>query len=179
MNYTLETFYHSKEWAKFRELVIAEKLAKYGELIDEETGKTILNKGDAILHHKTFLTAQNVNDPSVSLNPQNIELVSFATHQLIHNKFGCRGRKVYITRKKKEEIKKESLEEFDLQIDFETLKNALGGKEGTKSNTWAIYYALIDQVNTRLGKWTKALIFARGTVGDFERLKKKLGAEEF
>lgn len=178
MNYTLESFYHSKEWGKFRELIIAEKLAKYGELIDEETGDVILNKGDAVLHHKIFLTSQNVNDPSVSLNPQNIELVSFATHQLIHNKFGCRGREVHITRKKKEEIKEKSLKAYDLQIDFETLKKALGGQENSTSNTWAIYYALIDQVYTRLGKWTKALIFAKGTKGEFERLKKKLGAEE-
>lgn len=175
MNYTLETFYHSKEWLKFRELYLANKLAEEGELKDEETGEVILEKGKAILHHKNPLTFQNVNDPNISLNPNNIELVSFDSHQKIHNKFGCLGRVVYITQKKAEEVK---LKSFDLVVDFETLKKTLGGRENTTANAWATYYNLIDQIKTRLGKWTRALVFCKAGKVEFERLKKNLGAEE-
>ena len=43
---------------------------------------------EVIAHYKTPLTMQNVNDYSVSLNPENIMLVTHKAHNEIHSRFG-------------------------------------------------------------------------------------------
>ena len=54
--YTLDTFYRSDEWRRFRDIVIAERLTPDGLTIDEVTGKPILRAYDIILHHcNTFV----------------------------------------------------------------------------------------------------------------------------
>ena len=97
---SLAAFYNSSEWRKFRQVVTAERINKEdGVLYDEYSGKPILKDYEIILHHKTELTMQNVNDLSVSLNPENIMIVSPRSHNEIHSRFGCRiqpyQRKVY------------------------------------------------------------------------------------
>ena len=78
--WTLDNFYQSREWAAFREVVIHERTKEDGLIYDEITGLPILRRYDIILHHVKELTDENVNDVTVSLNPENIQVVSHRTH---------------------------------------------------------------------------------------------------
>ena len=93
----LPQFYNSDEWRKFRKQLIHERTNKAdGILYDEFDGKPLLQSYDIVLHHKKPLTMQNVNDYSVSLNPENIMIVSQRSHNEIHGRFGyTTQRKVY------------------------------------------------------------------------------------
>ena len=83
MRYTLDTFYSSKEWRRFRDVVINDRISDDGFIYDEVTNKPILKAYDIILHHTTFLTNENVNDHNISLNPDLIQIVSHKTHNYI------------------------------------------------------------------------------------------------
>ena len=74
-------FYSSKMWQDCRnayakskknlcELCLAEGRLAYGEIV----------------HHKKHLTPQNINDPSVTLSWDNLELVCRDCHAKIHGK---------------------------------------------------------------------------------------------
>ncbi|MGN0768453.1 MAG: hypothetical protein ACI4M8_03755, partial [Christensenellales bacterium] len=65
---TLSDFYRSKEWADFRQVIIAERTRADGFVYDEVTGKPIVKAYDLILHHKIELTLENVNDCNITLN---------------------------------------------------------------------------------------------------------------
>lgn len=71
-------FYHSKAWRKCRDAYFR---YKYG--LCERCGGP-----GKIVHHKKYLTPVNVNDPDVSLNWDNLELLC----QDCHNKEHHRGR---------------------------------------------------------------------------------------
>ena len=172
MAYSLATFYQSQIWQKFRDTFIADKLQAEGELIDEETGKPILKKSLAILHHKIHLTEDNVNDFNISLNPENIELVSLETHNKIHNKFNCsNARKIYISKNADSKI------QCDLRVDFDSINKVLGGSPLTWQNAWKLYYSLIDDIYYNYGKWKTALVVCRKDI-EYKKLKEKLQAEE-
>ena len=94
--FTLETFYKSKEWETFRQVIIAERTRPDGYVYDEETGKPIIKPYDLILHHKEPLTEDNVNDATIAFNPDNIEVVSHRTHNRIHDRLGMARRQVFL-----------------------------------------------------------------------------------
>ena len=185
---TLQDFYRSKEWEDFRQVVIAKRLEKDGEVIDEYTGKPILKKYDIILHHKQPLTLDNVNDYNISLNENNIMVVSQNSHNKIHNRFGSYTRHIYLVygsplSGKSSYVKSVATKE-DLVIDIERIREAItGGKPYERSNrlndnVFAIRNALYDQVKYKIGKWCHCYII--GTFpyqGERERLAKELGAE--
>ena len=170
-SFNLFSFYHSKTWQKFRQQFIADRLARDGELKDDYTGVPILKERDAILHHKVFLTEENVNDFNISLNPDNIALVSQETHNRIHDKFNCNSRKIYIT------TSREKKGYYDLIVSWQSLFNAIGGNEKAILNTYQIYNLLIDNLKTNYGKWNSALVIAKDEA-DLKRLKRVLQAEE-
>ena len=79
---SLSQFYTSQDWRKFRAQVIADSMQKNnGSVIDELTGEVIVKSYDIVLHHKIPLTMQNVNDFSISLNRDNIMIVSQKSHR--------------------------------------------------------------------------------------------------
>ena len=86
--FTLQSFYKSKEWEKFREQIILERTQRDGELICERCGQPILKRYDCIVHHKQELTEENVNDFLVSLNPENVEILHHRCHNIEHERFG-------------------------------------------------------------------------------------------
>ena len=94
---TLSQFYNSTEWREFRKRIIAERVNPAdGVLYCQHSGKALINNYDIVLHHITPLTPANVNDYAVSLNPENILIVSQAAHNAIHSRFGyTTQRKVY------------------------------------------------------------------------------------
>lgn len=187
---TLSEFYTSKEWRGLREQLIHERTNKAdGILYDEHSGKPLIKSYDIIAHHKQELTLQNVNDYSVSLNPENIMLVSHKSHNEIHARFGyTQGRKVYYiygapcSGKSRwvENVKGNS----DLVVDIDLVWQAITGgqkyfkPDALKANAFDLYNNLLDMVKTRQGKWARAYIIQGGAhKGQRERLIKELGAE--
>ena len=72
-------FYRSKAWRNGREVVIArshglcERCLRKGELTPGH-----------IVHHKIALTPENIDDPTVSLDPSLLEYVCKECHEEIH-----------------------------------------------------------------------------------------------
>lgn len=190
---SLAAFYNSSEWRKFRQVVIAERVNKEdGVLYDEYSGKPILKDYEIILHHKTELTMQNVNDLSVSLNPENIMIVSPRSHNEIHNRFGGRikpyQRKVYYVWgapcSGKTTFVRENMQEGDLVLDIDRLWSALSGQpeyikpNAIKAAVFMARDAVIDSIKTRAGNWQQAFVIEGGALlGDRMRRIETLGAE--
>ena len=78
---TVKDFYHSIQWTNTREAY----RKKVGGLCERCLKKGIISAGEEV-HHKTRLTAENVSDPDVSMNFDNLELLCFACHHDEHRK---------------------------------------------------------------------------------------------
>lgn len=185
----LSTFYRSNEWRSFREVVINERTKEDGFIYDEVTNKPILNPYDIILHHKIELTEENVNDRMISLNPDNIMVVSHKTHNKIHNKLGYSMRQVYLVYGSplsgKTSWVNENASEGDLIIDMDSIWQCVSGCKRyvkpprLKSIVFKVRDMLIESVKYRYGKWNAAYIIGTyGYAAERERLIKDLSARE-
>lgn len=77
-------FYKSKQWQKCRASYILKRQGIDGgmcETCHQEPGK--------IVHHKIWLSPENINDPNISLNHENLKYEC----QTCHNKEGCQKKK--------------------------------------------------------------------------------------
>lgn len=75
-------FYNSKAWIKCRE---SYKQSKFG--LCERCGMP----GEEV-HHKTYLTPNNINDANTTLNWSNLELLCMSCHTKEHmSKYGALG----------------------------------------------------------------------------------------
>ena len=166
---SLAQFYNSQEWRQLRQMLIAERTNKDdGILYCQHSGKSLLNSYDIVAHHIKPLTIQNVNDFSISLNPENILLVSQQAHNEIHARFGyCAQRKVYIVHgapcSGKTSFVNSIKGNSDLIIDIDSLWEAVTGKRyykpnALKANVFAMRDALLETVKTRAGKWERCFI---------------------
>ena len=187
---TLSEFYISKEWRGFRKQLIHERTNKAdGILYDEYSGEPLLKSYDIIAHHKQELTLQNVNDYAISLNPENIMLVSHRSHNEIHSRFGYeQGRKVYFVYGAPCSGKSTWVQQIkgnsDIVADIDLIWQAITGgskyqkPDALKANAFQLYNAVLDMVKTRQGKWARAYVIAGGAhKGQRERTIKELGAE--
>lgn len=186
---TLFEFYRSKEWERFRQIVIAERIGDDGYIRDEVTGEPILNKYDLILHHKIELTEENVNDFCISLNPDNIMIVSHRTHNLIHEKLLNSRREVFLVYgaplSGKAEWVKDNANEGDLIVDIDSIWQCVSGCERyvkpnrLRSIVFRTRDTLIDAVKYRYGKWRNAYVIGGyPLLSERERLCKELSARE-
>lgn len=186
---TLTAFYTSKEWADFRQYLIAARTAADGFVYDEITGKPIVKAYDIILHHKIELTLENVNDANITLNPDNIQIVSFRTHNEIHNRFGSWTRHIYLVYgcplSGKTTYVKERAGIHDLIIDVDKIyacisNNPMYIKSGRLYDCKeAVFETLLDCVKRRRGKWVNAFIIGGYPFkGERERLVAEYGIEE-
>ena len=73
-------FYNSKEWKKCRE---AYKQSVNG-LCERCLAKGLYVVGDEV-HHKIYLTPENINDPYITLSFENLELLCSSCHSIEHN----------------------------------------------------------------------------------------------
>jgi hypothetical protein len=191
MNFNnLAQFYTSAEWRNCRDVIIASRTKDDGYIYDEFTGRPIVKNYDIVLHHKKPLTIQNVNDASISLNPENIMVVSQKSHNEIHARFGyttqrkvyyvygapCSGKTTFVN-----DIKGNS----DLVVDMDNIWQCVtGGKRyekpnALKTNVFAIRDLLYDQIRTRAGKWERAFVIDGGALkGVRTRQIEVLQAEE-
>ena len=81
------SLYKSKAWQDCR----AAYLKQAGGLCERCLARGLYVPG-VIVHHRVHLTADNVNDPSVSLNPANLELLCRDCHALEHSRIKRRYR---------------------------------------------------------------------------------------
>ena len=186
---SLFEFYRSKEWEKFRQVVIGERMRPDGFVYDEVTGKPIVKAYDIILHHIEELTEENVNDYNISLNPSNIQLVSHKTHNIIHNKLGHMGREVYLVYGApfagKREWVADNMVEGDLVVDIDDIWQCVSGcaryikPNRLKAVVFKTRDLLIDSIKYRAGKWHSAYIVGGYALqSERERICKELGARE-
>lgn len=85
-----EWFYRSEQWKKTRRAY----LTSVGGLCEEclKEGRITPAK---IVHHKIFLTPENIHDPDVALNWNNLEAVCKPCHEQIHEYCGKKNDKRY------------------------------------------------------------------------------------
>lgn len=185
----LSDFYVSKEWRDMRMQLIVERTHEDGLVYCEYSGKPIYKAWEIIAHHKIPLTMANVNDYSISLNPDNIQLVSHRSHNEIHARFGfmpqkkvyyvygapCSGKSTFV---------RENKGNSDLIVDVDLLWQAITGgglyekPDALKAPVFALRDSLLDIVKTRAGKWERAYVIEGGArKGDRERRINALGAE--
>lgn len=185
----LKQFYTSKEWIEFRKKVIYERLNEYGETIDEVTGKPIYKDYDIILHHKIELTLENVNDVSISLNPDNIMIVSFKTHNEIHSRFGFNKKKVILVHGSpcsgKTTFVNNAMTKDDIKMDLDDIWQMISinpryiKPNRLKEPVFALREALLDVIKTRNGQWINAyVIVTMPSVMQRKRLIDRLGVDE-
>ena len=72
--------YNSYAWQRCR----ASYIASVGGLCERCLARGLIVAGEHV-HHKVHLTAENVNDPDVALNPANLELLCAACHTREHS----------------------------------------------------------------------------------------------
>lgn len=74
-----EPFYHGRAWRHTR----AAYINSVGGMCERCLAKGIIKPG-YIVHHKQYITEDNIDDPNVTLNWDNLEYLCFACHQAEH-----------------------------------------------------------------------------------------------
>lgn len=185
--FDLFNFYRSKEWCLLIQHIRHDRLNGEGLTVCEYCGKPIIKEYDCIAHHKIYLTEDNVNDYSISLNPDNIMLVHHKCHNIIHDKLSYRGRKVYMVygapMAGKETYVNGVKGDGDLIVNIDSIWQCVSGGDGKpnrlKSIVFGIRDYMLDSIKYRRGKWNNAYIIGGyPLISERERLCKELGAEE-
>lgn len=187
--FTLSTFYRSNEWEGLLKQLRIERLNDDGEILCEYCGKPITKAYDMIGHHKVELTEANVNDFSISLNPDNIAFVHHRCHNYIHNKLGYAVREVYLVYgaplSGKTTWVSDNMNAGDLVIDMDNIWQCISGcnryvkPNRLKAVAFKVRDSLLDTVKYRYGKWNNAYIIGGYPMrSERERLCKELGARE-
>jgi predicted kinase len=69
-------FYNSKAWKRVREYIFARDMGLC----------QVCGAGGAEVHHKTYLTKENIHDPKITLNPDNLILLCKDCHSEQHER---------------------------------------------------------------------------------------------
>lgn len=80
-------FYKSKAWERARSVAVE----RAHGLCEQCLRRGIVRPG-CIVHHKVPLTPENVGDPAISLNPDNLEYVCRDCHAAEHTELGTYGK---------------------------------------------------------------------------------------
>lgn len=186
--YNLDNFYQSGEWADLLRIIKNERTNKDGFIICEHCGKPIVLKYDCIGHHKEELTDANVNDVTISLNPDNIALVHHKCHNEIHSRFGHEYKKIYIVYgapcSGKSTYVQSVAGKDDIIMDIDSIWECITNNpryikpNRLKGNVLAIRDFILDQIVTHTGKWRNAYIIGGYPyISDRERLQRLYSAE--
>lgn len=186
---TTQEFYKSNQWKDCVKLIREQRLNERGFNTCEYCGGDIGKAYDCIGHHIKVLTIENINNPEITLNPDNIQLVHHGCHNRIHNRFGLyKPQRVYIVHGSplsgKTTFVKNAKGDRDLVVDLDriwsalTLEDLYVKNEYLKTNIFEVRNNLIDQIATRRGKWETAYVIGSYPKrGERERLAERLGAE--
>ena len=185
----LDTFYQSNEWVSLMRIIRQERLDADGQNVCEYCGKPIVKKYDCIGHHKTHLTEDNVNDVTISLNPDNVALVHARCHNKIHEKLGYSRKEIFLVygppmAGKSSYVKSTALA-GDLIIDMDSIWECISGqprytKPGKlKAVAFGVRDYLMDCMRVRNGKWQNGYIIGSfPLISERERIVKQYGARE-
>lgn len=187
--FTLDSFYKSKEWEQLRAMLMLERVNEQGQIVCEHCGGVITRKYDCIGHHKIELTDDNVNDYEISLNPDNIMLIHFKCHNMIHQRFEGFKQKVYLVYGSpcsgKTTWVHSVANDDDLILDIDSLWECICVSDKyhkparLKNNVFGLRDCLLDQIRTRTGLWRNAYVIGSYPLSsDRDRLCNLLGAEQ-
>lgn len=193
--WTQESFYKSKEWERFRRIIIEENTNEDGFILCAKCGKPILKKYDLIVHHKQELDDLNVNDVNVSLNPDNVECICFKCHNIEHERFvgghaatykpvhkqvyivygsPCAGKSTWVH---------DNATKDDLIVDMDSIWQMISindryhKPDALRSVAFEMRDKMYDIIKYRSGKWHNAFVIIGGALkGDRERLKQRINA---
>lgn len=189
MRYTLDNFYKSREWERLRARLMLERVDEHGQLICAHCGRPIIKAYDCIAHHKIKLTDDNVNDVTVSLNPENVELIHFKCHNREHQRYDgflqrvyliygppCSGKTTWI---------KDVANHDDLILDIDSIWESICISDKyhkpnrLKANVFGVRDCILDQIRMRKGMWRNAYVIGGYPLrSDRDRLCDLLGAEK-
>ena len=185
---TAMDLYQSKEFRSLRRELMHERADDNGVLKCEYCGKPILKDYECIAHHEIEVTAVNLNNPEITLNPANLKLVHLKCHNEIHGRFGYSVKKVYLVHGApcagKNTFVNVNKSRGDLVIDIDLIWEALTGGEMydkpdmLTSNVFGVYNELLSQIKMRVGNWRTAyIISAEPFKTKRDRLAAQIGAE--
>lgn len=185
---TAMDLYQSKEFRALRRELIHERTDDDNILRCEYCGRPILKDYECIAHHKTEVTAANLNNPEITLNPANLQLVHLKCHNEIHDRFGYSGKKVYFIYGSpcsgKTTFVNTNRSRGDLVVDMDLIWRAITGGElydkpnALVQNVFGLYTELLNQVKTRTGNWRTAyIVSAEPFKANRERIAAQVGAE--
>lgn len=184
----IQNFYSSKVWREFRASLIAKRSIENGCKC-ERCGKIVTNPSNIIGHHKEELTPENVNDYSISLNPDLVELICNDCHDKEHMRFGYeKNKKVFIVYgcplSGKTTFVRQHKSRGDIVIDMDQLYKAIAflddydKPDRLLSNIKRVRNDLLDQIKVRYGRWQNAWVIMGGADKyQREKLAEDLGAE--
>lgn len=186
---TLGEFYRSREWYTLMQVIKSERTNERGELICEHCGMPIVKAYDCIGHHVIELTEMNVDDVTISLNPDNIMLLHHRCHNKIHNKLGYVDKKIYLVYGSplsgKSTFVKENMNIGDMVINVDNIWQCVSNcdryvKPGRlATNVFQIRNVMLDMLKVRNGKWLNAWIVGGYPMrNERERLCKMYKARE-
>lgn len=180
-----KTFYNSKEWRQLRERLIIEN-----NFLCADCGESYLNDSTQLVgHHIKELTPQNINDPNISLNPDNIKIICRKCHDKAHQRFSfdsgqnvyivygspCSGKNTYVNQMA---CRNDLIVDLDSIFQAISLCNPYEHPNNLKRVAFAVRDTLIEQIRLRAGFWHNAFI-----IGGYPRklqrdqLAKKLNAD--
>ena len=185
---TPSQFYRSREWERFRHILMQERTdPEVGAPICAHCGRPIVKPYDCIGHHKTELTADNVEDASIALNPENVELVHHKCHNEIHERYSGNRREVFLVFGAPYAGKSSWVQTVarpdDLLVDLDRIWGAIcyGSQDKPERllrNMFGVRDVLIDQIRTRTGQWRSAYLVGGYPIrSERERLAELLGAQ--
>lgn len=184
---TLSDFYTSGPWVEFIQYLRLERLNEDDEIVCEYCGNVINRKYDCIGHHVIELTSENFKDATIALNPDNVQLVHHKCHNIIHSRFGCTKRSVYLVYGSpcagKSTYVRNIAGREDLILDIDSLWSAIcidgpSKPDRLRANMFALRDTLLDQIKTRNGKWRNAYIIGGYPMQmERDRMYKLYGAE--
>lgn len=184
---TLKSFYDSKEWKNFRKMIILQRGP-----VCEECKRLITEHKQLEVHHEEILTINNVNDVTVSLNPDKVKILCNGCHNIKHDRFQgrtirnkkqvyiiygppCSGKTTYVLNNKTDN---DIVIDMDRLFEGITLLPRYNKPDKLLFNVISIQKTLIDNIKTRYGKWNNAWVIG-GYADKYkrDRLAKDLGAE--
>ena len=181
----LHRFLCSKPW---RNLSYNLKIAAGGECsrcdfvaVTKEDFKYLIG------HHKIELTEDNADDPTISLNPELIDIICLDCHNKEHRRFGHK-QEVFIVYGSplsgKTTMVREMMQYGDIVLDIDSLWQAVTFQlayikpNNCRFNIFALRDNLLDQIKMRHGQWYTAwVIGGYPEKHERERLANTLGAE--
>lgn len=189
--FTLDSFYHSKKWEKFREVIINDRLDALKHCnYCSHCHKEIVNRYDLIVHHKIELTDLNVNDYNISLNPDNVEIVCYNCHNKHHKRFGYENKKQVVIVYGSpfnggSEWVNAIAQPNDIIVDMNSIYQSISNNaryfepDRLKSPAFEIRDKLYEVIKYRNGKWANAYVIVTAPlIMDRQRLKQRVNATD-